>query len=279
MKIKNNKIITAILIYAILILAVLIVLFPLAWIISTSVKPSSEIFEIPPHWIPHQVVLGSYTDVLFNSSIPNSFLNSLIVGLGCCFIALVIGGLAGYGFARFDFRYRNALSVFMLISQMLPITVVMIPMYYMISNVGLIDTKTGIIFSHLIIALPMVTWLIRGYVQGIPKSLEEAASIDGCSTLKIFANVLLPLLKPAFCATGVYALICSWNEYTLANVLSRSGSSKTLPLSLSEFSTFFRVNWGDTMAAAVIITIPVIVFFMVVQKQFVSGLVSGSVKE
>lgn len=276
---NKKRILTSVLIYCVLIFAVIAVVFPLAWILSTSIKPATEIFEVPPRWIPRNPTMGNYFSVLFESSIPKAFINSLIIGLGCAFISLVFGGLAGYGFARFKFRFRNALSIFMLISQMLPITVVMIPMYYMIDNVGLIDTKIGITFAHLIIALPMVTWMIRGYVQGIPLSLEEAASIDGCSTLRMLVNILIPLLKPALVATGVYALICSWNEYALANVLSRSLDSKTLPLGLSEFSTFFRVNWGDTMAAAIVITIPVIVFFMAVQKQFVSGLVSGSVKE
>lgn len=279
MIVKGKRIVSDIVAYAILVSAVLLVLFPLAWIVSTSIKPANEIFANPPRWIPEHPTVESYQNVIFDSSIPIAFLNSVLIGFGSAFVSLVFGGLAGYGFARFRFRGKDGLSLFMLMSQMIPITVLMMPMYYMINDIGLIDTKTGIAFAHLVVSLPLVTWMVRGYVGGIPRSLEEAAQIDGCSTQKTILKIVLPLLKPSLCATGVYALICSWNEYTLASVLSRTTSSKTLPLGLSEFSTFFQVNWGDTMAASVIITIPVVVFFMLVQKQFVAGLTSGSVKE
>lgn len=274
--VKNS--ILKVFIFAVLLVAVLITFLPLGWIISTSFKPSVEVFAKPPVWIPINPTTASYEDVLFNSSIPKAFLNSAVVGLVTVVLALLLGGASGYAFAKFKFRGRKFLSLFMLISQMLPLTVLMIPMYYMENSIGLIDTKIGLAIAHLIISLPLVTWMAKGYFAGIPVEIEEAAIIDGCSTVQSLVKVVLPLVRPALAATGIYAFISSWNEFALANVLTRSMNSRTVPITLNEFSSFFKVNWGDTMAASALITIPVIVIFICVQKQFITGLASGAVK-
>ena len=266
------------LIYLVLAALVLLTLLPLGWILSTSLKPPAEVFANPPYWIPKQVTLSNYTAVFEESSIPIAFVNSLIIGLLCSLMALILGSMAGYAFARFRFRGKKFLSLFMLISQMLPLTVLMIPLYYMANRSGLVDTKFGMALAHLVIALPLVTWMSKGYFKSIPRDIEEAALIDGCSMFQNLIRVVLPLLRPALAATGIYAFISSWNEYTLANVLTRSENSRTVPLALNDFSSFFKVDWGSTMAAAAVITIPVILVFLSVQKQFVEGLASGAVK-
>lgn len=278
---KRRKMLHALqdgLVYAVLALLVILTLLPLGWILSTSLKPSIEVFANPPYWIPKAPTLEHYTEVLTNSSIPKAFLNSLIVSLSCAVMALVLGGMAGYAFARFTFRGKAFLSLFMLLSQMLPLTVLMIPLYYMENAFGMVDTKFGLAVAHLVIALPLVTWMCKGYFKGIPHEIEEAAMVDGCSTFQSLFHIVLPLLRPALAATGIYAFISSWNEYALANVLTRSDFSRTVPLALNDFSTFFKVDWGDTMAAAAIITLPIIAVFLSVQKQFVEGLASGAVK-
>ena len=267
-----------ILAYLVLILALLLTILPIGWVLSTSIKPTTEIFANPPRWIPLDPTLSNYHNVLFDSSIPNAFKNSVLVGVMTTFIALLLGGSAGYAFARFSFRGNRVLSLFMLISQMLPLTVLMIPLYYMENEVGLVDTKLGLAIAHLVISLPLVTWMAKGYFKGIPKEIEEAAIMDGCSTMQTIIRVVLPLLKPALAATGIYAFISSWNEFALANVLTRITASITVPIALNEFSSFFKVDWGSTMAAAMVITVPIIAIFMMVQKQFVEGLAAGAVK-
>ena len=264
--------------YLLLVLAVPLVLMPLAWIISTSLKPTTEIFDKPPHWIPYEATLGNYVTVLTESSIPQAFLNSFLVSLTAAVLALLLGGSAGYAFARFRFRGNKALSLFMLVSQMLPLTVLMIPMYYMENKAGLIDTRIGLALAHLVICMPLVTWMARGYFKGIPREIEEAAMVDGCTMFQSLVRIVLPLLRPALAATGIYAFVSSWNEFALANVLTRTMNSRTVPIALNEFSSFFKVDWGQTMAAAALISLPVIVVFMAIQKQFVAGLASGSVK-
>lgn len=267
-----------IIVYLILILAVVVILLPLGWVVSTSFKPSVEIFANPPFWIPHASTVKSYVNVWLMSSIPGALLNSFLTGLFTALLALFFGGSAGYAFARFKFRGNKFLSLFMLISQMLPITVLMIPLYYMENDFGIIDTRLGLAVAHLVFAMPLVTWMARGYFKGIPKEIEEAATVDGCSTLQTIFRIILPLVRPALATTAIYAFVSSWNEFLLANVLTRTMNSRTAPLALNEFSTFYKVAWGDTMAAAVLITIPVVAVFSMIQKQFVSGLSSGAVK-
>lgn len=278
MRAKNKNRIVNLCIYVVLACAALITIFPMAWVISTSLKPNNEIFANPPYWIPHAPTIGNYVEVLINSSIPKALLNSFLVGFMSALTALLLGGSAGYAFARFKFRGSKFLQLFMLLSQMLPLTVLMIPLFYMENAAGIVDTKIGLAIAHLVISLPLVTWMAKGYFNGIPKEIEEAARVDGCSTLQTMIRIVIPLLGPALAATGIYAFISSWNEYALANVLTRSDASRTVPIALNEFSSFFKVDWGDTMAAAAIISVPIILIFTLIQKQFVAGLAAGAVK-
>lgn len=222
--------------------------------------------------------LDNYANVLFASSIPRYFINSLYIGIVTALLSLLFGGAAGYGFARYKIRGGKVLSLFMLVSQMLPLIVVMIPIYFLMDRLHQIDSPIGLAVSHLVFTLPLVTWMIRSYFTSIPKELREAAEIDGCSQLKALFLVELPLAAPGVAATGIYAFVMSWNEFVLASVLTLSDKSRTLPIGLSEFSTMFSVDWGSTMAAATLISIPVVILFLWLQKYFISGLTMGSVK-
>ncbi|GIQ70091.1 carbohydrate ABC transporter permease [Xylanibacillus composti] len=264
--------------YALLVLLSLFVLVPLLWIVSTSFKPAGEVFSIPPVWVPEDPTVGNYEKVLTESSIPRYFMNSLLVGLLTTFIALLLGGAAGYGFARYKFRGNNSMSLFMLISQMLPLTVLMIPIYFMMVHFGLLDSVPGLAIAHLILVLPVVTWMCRSYFASVPKEIEESAQIDGCTHLGALFRVILPIVAPGLAATAIYAFIMSWNEFVLASILTLSDKSRTLPIGLTEFSSSFNVDWGSTMAASMLISVPVIVFFLWLQKYFVEGLGQGAVK-
>ncbi len=275
-KIKNG--IGRFLTYFFLLILVLFVLFPVAWMVSTSFKPAAEIFTIPPKWVPLNPTIKNYEKVLVGSNVPKYFVNSVIVGIITTFLSLAIGCSAGYGLSRYQFKGNRSISLFMLLSQMLPITVLMTPIYLLMLKLGLIDSIIGLSLSHLILTLPLVTWMSKGYFDSIPKELEEAALIDGCSQIRALIKITLPLAAPGIAATAIYAFIMSWNEYVLASIITMSEKSKTLPIGLSEFSTMFYVDWGSTMAAAVLISIPVIVFFLWLQRYFIQGLSQGAVK-
>ena len=267
-----------ILTYVALSFMVMFSLVPLLWGISTSLKPSREIFSIPPRWIPERITLDNYRTVLTESSIPRYFLNSLQVGGLTTFASLVLGGLAGYGFSRFHFRGARVALLFILISQMLPLIVIMIPIYFVMDRAGLLNTTVGLSIAHLLLTMPLVTWMTMGYFNSIPYELEEATKIDGCSQLGALVRIVLPLAAPGLAASAIYAFIMSWNEFILASVLTLSDASRTLPIGISEFSSMFRVDWGGTMAASTLISLPIIVIFLFLQRYFVSGLASGAVK-
>jgi ABC-type glycerol-3-phosphate transport system permease component len=275
---KTSYTLRVILSYAVLVLLVLFTVVPLLWIVSTSLKPSTEVFAIPPHWIPDSPTLANYAEVLFDSPIPQYFVNSFIVGLFATLFSLILGVLAGYGFARYKFRGNQPLSLFMLFSQMLPLTVLMIPIYFVLQQFNMLDSLLGLAIAHMILTLPLVTWMNRSYFLSIPKDLEEAAQIDGCSHLQALWKVILPLAAPGIAATGIYAFIGSWNEFVLASILTSSDAARTLPIGLTEFSTQFEVNWGSTMAASTLISLPAILLFLWLQKYFVQGLSQGGVK-
>ena len=188
--------------------------------------------------------LSNYLLVLTESSIPRAFLNSTIVGGISTVIALLLGGSAGYAFARFKFRGSKRTLSFYADQPDASANSLMIPMYYMENAVGLVDTKLGLAIAHLAISMPLVTWMAKGYFKGIPKEVEEAAVMDGCSTTQMLSKIVIPLLKPALAATGIYAFISSWNEFAIANVLTRSESSRTVPLALSEFCLFLQGRLG-----------------------------------
>jgi len=257
---------------------VIFVLFPILWIVSTSIKPETDVMKIPPVWIPNKPTLYNYYRVFTDSTIPKNFLNSMIVSFITATIAIIFGSLTGYGLARHKTKTTTSISIFILGSQMLPEILILIPMYMLISYMKLYDTLLGLALVHLFITLPLVTWLCKGYFQSIPIDLEEAALIDGCNRFQVLTKIILPISAPGIAASGLYAFIQSWNEFTLASVLTESTRSRTLPIGLTSFALQFRVDWGATMAASVIISLPVIILFYYAQRYLVSGLAQGAVK-
>jgi ABC-type glycerol-3-phosphate transport system permease component len=264
--------------YVILIALLFFALAPVALMIGTAFKPNVEIFQVPPRWLPRAPTLSNFHKVMFNSGIPRYALNSIIIAALMTFTALVLGTLAGYGFSRFKFRGNRALSLFMLLGQLIPLIPLIVPFFQIFDAVGLLDTKIGIALAHLTTALPLVTWMSASYFSTIPVELDEAAIIDGCTRMQALRKVVLPVALPGIISIALFAFLMSWNEFVLASVLTNTDNSKTLPIGLSEFATMFTVDWGSTMAAAFLMTVPVVAVFLLFQKQFVSGLSAGAVK-
>jgi ABC-type glycerol-3-phosphate transport system permease component len=276
---KNNaRTLATVIAYVILIGLLFFALAPVALMIGTAFKPNVEIFQVPPRWLPRAPTLSNFHTVMFNSGIPHYALNSVIIATLMTFTALVLGTLAGYGFSRFKFRGNRALSLFMLLGQLIPLIALIVPFFQIFDAVGLLDTKIGIAVAHLTTALPLVTWMSASYFSTIPVELDEAAIIDGCTRMQALRKVVLPVALPGIISIALFAFLMSWNEFVLASVLTNTDNSKTLPIGLSEFATMFTVDWGSTMAAAFLMTVPVVAVFLLFQKQFVSGLSAGAVK-
>jgi multiple sugar transport system permease protein len=257
---------------------VFVCLFPFLWMALSSIKTLRELYTVPPVWFPEIPTLANYLKVLFASNIPRYFLNSTVISLGSTAIALCLAIFASYGFARFRFRGKAGFQAFILVGQLLPTAAIIVPLFITLRAFGLVNTYLGLILIYTIITLPLSVWMLTSYFRAIPVELEEAAIIDGASRLGILFRITLPLSLPGLVAIIVYAFVTTWNEFIFALVFAEDYRVKTLPIGLAEFSTEFNTDWGAVMAASVIMTLPVAILFLAMQRLFVGGLTAGAVK-
>jgi ABC-type glycerol-3-phosphate transport system permease component len=259
-------------------LVVLVCLFPFAWMGLSSIKVLGELYTVPPHWWPEQPTLMNYWNVLFESNIPRYFVNSIVISFGATGLALILAIFASYGFARFDFRGKAFWQAFVLIGQLLPTAAIIVPLFITLRVLGLVNTYWGMILVYMIITLPLSVWMLTSYFRAIPVELEEAAIIDGASRVGVLFRITLPLSIPGLVAVVVYAFVTTWNEFIFALCFATDSSVKTLPIGIAEFSTEFNTDWGAVMAASMVMTIPIALLFLTMQRLFVSGLTSGATK-
>jgi multiple sugar transport system permease protein len=257
---------------------ILVCMFPFLWMALSSIKTLRELYTVPPVWFPEVPTFANYMKVLFNSNIPRYFLNSTIISLGSTAIALALAIFAAYGFARFRFRGKAAFQAFILIGQLMPTAAIIVSLFITLRYFGLVNSYLGLILVYTIITLPLSVWMLTSYFRAIPIELEEAAIIDGVSRLGILFRITLPLSLPGVVAIVVYAFVTTWNEFIFALVFAQDYRVKTLPIGIAEFSTEFNTDWGAVMAASLIMTLPVAILFLAMQKMFVGGLTAGAVK-
>lgn len=253
-------------------------IFPFLWMVISSIKESNEIMSVPPTFLPHSLTGSHYTDVVTETFIPRYFINSSIVATGSTLIALVFAVLGGYGFARYKFRGKVLLQNAVLSSQMLPTAAVIVPLFIILRSMRLLNTHLGLILAYLIVTLPLSVWMITGYFRSIPVDIEEAAIIDGCSRMGVLLRVILPVSVPGILATAVYCFVVTWNEFIFALSFATQRSVMTLPIGLAEFTKEFVTDWGGLMAASVLMTLPIAIVFLAIQRSFISGLTAGAVK-
>ena len=276
---RVKKIITVILV----ILVCMFALFPFVWMISTSFKPANEVYSKTPSFIPNEPTVEGYTEMLTTQSstfdFPQWLTNSVIVALLTTAFSMIIATLGGYGLSRFRFRGRGFLSYFILTTQVLPGSLLIIPLYVIMGNLQLLDTRIGLVAAYCTFSVPFCTWMMKGFFDTIPISLEEAARVDGAGRFRIFSTVVLPLTVPGLVATGIFSFINGWNEYLFASTFMKSYENWTLPVGIASFQGQYTTNWGTLMAGAVLITIPVVILFLLFQKHLVSGMTAGAVKQ
>lgn len=200
------------------------------------------------------------------------------VALGTTVIVIFVALFSSYGYARIQFPGKKLFFNFLLLSQLFPLAAIIVPLYRIMSQAGLIDTFASLIIGYLAFSVPVGVWLLRGFFVGIPKELEEAAQIDGCSQLQAFWKIVVPLVRPGVGATAAYILFLTWQEFMFALTFITSQNKRTLPVGIFDFVGQYETNWGNLMAASVLICIPVFILFLFVQKQLVGGLTQGAVK-
>ena len=264
--------------YALALVLVAFIGFPLLWMMLSSFKPASELFVSPPRILPDAVTLEWYRNVLIGSDAPVFFRNSLIVGIATTALCLAIGTPAAYGLTRFDFPGKSLFLVGALVSYVFPAVVLFIPLYMIISAIGLIDSLAGLVICHTVLTFPFALWMLRSFFEGVPRDLDEAAWVDGASLLRAFVSIILPLVLPGIFSVGIFVFVLSWNEFLFASVIVTSTDMRTMPVGIAEFVTSFDVRWGEIMAMGTLATVPVIVMFLCVQRYFLRGVLSGAVK-
>jgi multiple sugar transport system permease protein len=258
-------------------------LIPLAWMLSTSVKSQFAAIRQPPVWIPDEPTLDAYKNLLSpDSAVGGRFLNymwnSVKVSTATTALGLIVAIPAAYAFSRFRFPGRNALFFAVLVRNMFPTVVFLIPLFVLMTRLKLVDTQWSLVITYLTFGLPLSIWLLKGFYDNIPEELERAARIDGATRFGAFWRIVLPLSSPGIIATGIFAFIGAWNEYAYASVFLNTERLKTLQPGLQKFFGEFSTNWPGLMAAQFISSVPVVLIFLVLQRYFVRALAEGATK-
>lgn len=249
-----------------------IAIFPLYWVVTTSLKAPVDVFKMPPVWF-FRPSLENYQSVI-TSRFPGYFLNSLLISSGTLIASLVVGVPAAYGLARLKLKRKADVDFFILSTRMAPPIAFAIPFYLMWSALGLVDSHLGMILVYMLFTTAFVVWMMRGFFAEVPAELDEAALVDGCSRWQAFFKVALPCVRAGLVATAILCVLLTWNEFFFALILT-SFNAKTVPVALPGYIGFVRLRWGELCAAATLVVLPVLVFGLLVQRYLLRGLIGG----
>lgn len=260
------------------VLAFLVMAFPVYWLLVSAFRPNHEIRSYDQSLLPTSITFDNFVRATETGFFWTAIKSSLIICVSSVLGAMIIGTIAAFAIGRFNFVGRKAFMMVLIIVQLLPPTAMLIPIYVQLNALGALNEYWGVIVVYLVSVLPFTTWMIRGFVINVPKELEESAMVDGCTRMGAFWRVIFPLLAPGLAAASIFALITAWNEYLFAYILMQDNDKYTLNVWLMNFTTDRGTDYGGLMAGSVMIAIPVVIFFMLVQKKMAAGLTSGAVK-
>ncbi|TKT69250.1 carbohydrate ABC transporter permease [Aquamicrobium sp. LC103] len=269
-----GRVFASLVVYGLIALAVL---FPILWGLLTSFKPRRAILQYPPVMLPEEPTLAHYQR-LWDEGVQHFIVNSLIVTSATLVLSLIVGLFAAYALARANFSGRTVIMFVIIAVMSIPIASLLVPTFTMLSQIGLLDTRTGLVLLYTAYQLPIVVWMLMGYIQTLPVELEHAAMIDGHSRLSVIVRIVAPLSAPALVAAGLFIITFAWNDFVVALVMNSSVATRTLPVAVYNFLGFFGRDWGPLLAASMLSIVPVIIVFIAFQKHFVSGMTGGSVK-
>jgi len=282
--------------YAVLAAVTFVICFPLVWSLTTSLKPKSEIFAYPPTLLPQAPTLENYRALLqgratyfqggtaaVTQAAPSDyfvtwFINSVLVSVGTTLITITVSTLAAYSLTRFQFRGQRFVPYFSLIGYMVPSIIFVFPMFLVMVDLNLTDSLWSLVFGYVCITLPFCMWLMWAFFRGIPVEIEEAALVDGASRLQVFRQIVLPVAFPGIIAAAIFSLIVSWNDYLFGRVFMNSLENMPLTVGVMHFFEGTHVDWGLMMASSVLMTVPMAILFMLLQRHLVAGFGAGAVK-
>lgn len=258
--------------------ACMISAFPLARIIAVSLRPGNRLFSTELELIPSDATIANYVEVFTETNFFSWLFNSLVITVLTAGLGVTLAATAAYALSRYKFPMRGMILVFLMATQMIPVIVLLLPLYFMLKKLNMIDSYAGVIVAYSVTTLPFCVWLLKGYFDTIPRSLEEAAQVDGLTEVGSFWKIVLPLSTPSLAIAMLYSVTQAWNEYIVARVILQSSELYTWPLGLFELQGDFSAKWGVFAAASVAVSVPVIAVFLYSSKWLLSGLTLGGVK-
>ncbi len=275
---QRRQLLKSTILHLVLSISTLLIVTPFLWLFATSIKNVDEIFTQVPRFIPRNPTLENYRYIFSETPVPRYFLNSLIIASATAVIGTILTCLAAYALSRFQFRGKIGYMTMLLVTQMFPAALFLAPLYIVLRNYHLINTPWALIFSYSTFVIPFCTWMLKGYFDGIPADLEEAAMVDGASRLVAMRTILLPLAAPGLATAVLFAFLLGWQEFMFAIAYIQSDNLRTLPVGIALMQSTYGVAYGYLMAAAVVVTIPIIVLFAFLQRYLIRGLTAGAVK-
>ena len=265
---------------AIGVLVVGVYIFPLYWMLTTSVKPSAELFTSPPTWFPSRIDFSAYTTAVFgNPQMMTSLRSSAVISIGATVLTLLLAAPAAYGFARLRLRWSALLLLPFLVAQLLPTINLALPLYALFVQAGLVNTYTGLILGNTVLNLPFAVIVLRPFYLGIPREMEEAAAVDGANRLQAFLRIVIPIVRPGFVTVGAFAFVMAWGEFTLGLTLATLPTVQPVTVTLNSFIGQYGTQWAPLMAASTVVALPIVVLFVIFQRFITGGLAAGSVKD
>lgn len=278
MGLKQRRTSSKIITYVLLLAGLAIVFIPFWYMVITSLKPQSYIFEMPPRLWPQETTLKNYTTALGKDLFGLYFLNSLIVAISTTGLTVLVSSLLAYAFARLKFPGKEALFYLFLLGMMIPPVMLIIPQFIIAKQLILLDKLSGLVLVYVTMNLSMQTFLLRGFFEGIPKDLEDAALIDGASQWLIFWRVVIPLSRPGLAVVTIFTFLYAWDEFPWAHVAIKETTKRTLPIAIALFQSQHLTEWGQVFAASIVALIPVVVVFTIFQRHFIRGISTTGLK-
>ncbi|MBU1698699.1 MAG: sugar ABC transporter permease [Candidatus Eisenbacteria bacterium] len=272
---KNLK---QVLVYLAVIVITLITIYPVLVVINISLRPSDALYSTSLSLIPEKATFQAYHDILFTKDFLVWMRNSFLVSIAVTILGVTLASSAGYAFSRYGFPGRKAGMVALLVTQMFPATMLLLPLFILMSRLALVDTLLGLIVAYTATVLPFTIWTMKGYYDTIPRDLEEAALVDGTGPFGAFVRIILPLARPALMITGLFSFMAGWSEFIVARVIVSSQSLYTLPLGLEGLAGTFQTEWATYSAGSILVSIPVVALFLILNRFLVGGLTLGGVK-
>jgi multiple sugar transport system permease protein len=260
------------------ILVAVFTFFPIYWMVLTSITPADRVFQFPPRFLPETITLEFYRDFFDNPSLLRFLMNSLIVATLTALLSLAIGIYAGYSFSKFRYTGRRGLMFLILSAQMFPQTLLLITLYLLFARLSMLDNYWALVLSFTSFTLPLCIWMLKGYFDSLPDEMIEAAKVDGASQFTIIHRILVPLARPALISTFLFAFIRGWNDFIYALTLGGPNTMTLPPGLVLTFTGEFQTSWPNLMASSLIVSLPIIVMFVIMQRYIVAGLGSGAVK-